>query len=231
MEAIILAGGLGTRLRQAVPDLPKPMAPINGRPFLEHQLAYWAGQGVRRFVISTGYKHHVIQQHFGERYHDAAIVYAVEETPLGTGGGLLLAMTELRSSGPWLVLNGDTFFNVVLADLSAFHRLKSADLTLSLFPVNENARYTGVEIDGEQRLTALSGERGSQQLINGGVYMLSPSVFSGCRFRAGDKASFEEDILSDALKSQKRLYGFVSSGAFVDIGIPEDYARAAKLLP
>jgi D-glycero-alpha-D-manno-heptose 1-phosphate guanylyltransferase len=231
MEAIILAGGLGTRLRQTVPDLPKPMAPVNGRPFLEHQIRYWAGQGVRRFVISVGYKHHVIQQYFGERYHGTSIAYAIEEAPLGTGGGLLLAVTELHSPGPWLVLNGDTFFDVILADLSAFHTLKSADLTLSLFPVTDNPRYTGVEMDGEHRIKALSAQCGSQQLINGGVYILSPSALSGCRFRAGDKASFEREILSEALKSQKLVYGFVSTGTFVDIGIPEDYARAAELLP
>jgi len=230
MEAIILAGGLGTRLRQAVPDLPKPMAPINGRPFLEHQIAYWFRQGVRRFIISVGYKHQVIEQHFGERYHGAAIAYAVEKSPLGTGGGLLLAMIELRSPGPWLVLNGDTFFEVPLADLVAFHTLKDADLTLSLFPITDNPRYTGVEIDGEQRVTALTAQCDGEQLINGGVYMVSPSAFAGCRFQAGEKASLEDEILREAVESHKRLYGYVSSGTFVDIGVPEDYTRAAQLL-
>ena len=231
MEAIILAGGLGTRLRQAVPDLPKPMAPVNGRPFLEHQMAYWLRQGVRRFIFSVGYKHDVIEQYFGEHYQGAAIAYAVEKTPLGTGGGLLLAMTELRSPGPWLVLNGDTFFDVVLTDLSAFHSIKAADFTLCLFSVNDNTRYTGIEIDAEQRITAFAVQcNAGPQLINGGVYMLSKSAFVGSRFRAGDKASLEDEILREALESDKSLYGYVASGTFVDIGIPEDYAHAAQLL-
>ena len=96
MEAIILAGGLGTRLRPAVPNLPKPMAPVNGRPFLEHQIDYWIRQGVRRFVLSVGYMHEAIEGYFGASYRGAEIAYAVERSPLGTGGGLLLAMDDLQ---------------------------------------------------------------------------------------------------------------------------------------
>jgi D-glycero-alpha-D-manno-heptose 1-phosphate guanylyltransferase len=230
-SAIILAGGLGTRLRQAVPDLPKPMAPLDGRPFLEYQMDYWIGQGVRRFVLSVGYRHELIEKHFGASYRGAEVAYAVEAAPLGTGGGLLLAMDKMRASGPWLVLNGDTFFDVSLAELRKFHEAKQAEITLSLFPVENNTRYTGVEIDSAQRITRLkSTSDGSRQLINGGVYLLAETALSGLPYRRGDKASFESDILERALEAGKRLYGYSSNGKFIDIGVPEDYSRAAHLL-
>jgi len=230
-SAIILAGGLGTRLRQAVPDLPKPMAPLDGRPFLEYQMDYWIGQGVRHFVLSVGYKHELIEKHFGATYRGAEVDYAVETEPLGTGGGLLLAMSTIRAAGPWLVLNGDTFFDVSLAELRKFHEAKQAEITLSLFPVENNTRYTGVEVDSAQRITILkSTGDGSRQLINGGVYLLSKAALSGLPYRTGDKVSFESDILERALEAGKRLYGYSSNGKFIDIGVPEDYSRAAHLL-
>lgn len=231
IPAIILAGGLGTRLRQAVPDLPKPMAPLEGRPFLEYQMDYWIAQGVRRFVLSVGYKHELIEKHFGPAYGGAEVAYAVEAAPLGTGGGLLLAMGAMRSAGPWLVLNGDTFFDVDLAGLVNFHETRQAEITLSLFPVENNTRYTGVEIDDAQRITKLkSVSDGGRRLINGGVYLLAETALAGLPYRPGDKASFESDILEKALEAGKRLYGYSCSGKFIDIGVPEDYARAARLL-
>lgn len=231
IPAIILAGGLGTRLRSAVPDVPKPMAPLNGRPFLEHQLDYWIGQGVRRFVLSVGYKHETIAHHFGKSYRGAQIDYTVEAEPLGTGGGLLLATGKITTTGPWLILNGDTFFEVGLADLADFHEQKRADITLSLFPVDNNTRYTGVEIDDGQRITGLKAVGGnSRQLINGGVYLMGATALSGLPFHPGDKVSLENDLLTQALASGKRLYGHTVRGRFVDIGVPEDYVRAAHIL-
>ena len=112
--AIILAGGLGTRLRSAVPDLPKPMAPIAGRPFLAHQMDHWIGQGVSRFVLSVGYRHEAISSHFGRRFHGAAIDYVVETSPLGTGGAVKLATAGLPRDEYTLLLNGDTYFDVPL---------------------------------------------------------------------------------------------------------------------
>ncbi len=231
IPAIILAGGLGTRLRSTVPDVPKPMAPLNGRPFLEHQLDYWIDQGIRHFVLSVGYRHDIIEQHFGKSYRGADIDYAVESEPLGTGGGLLLAAGKIADSGPWLVLNGDTFFEVRLGNLADFHREKQADITLSLFPVDNNTRYTGVEIDDGQRITGLkSVGNGSRQLINGGVYLMEAAALSGLPFRPGDKFSLENDLLAQALVSGKRLFGHTVSGRFIDIGVPEDYVRAAGML-
>lgn len=230
MEAVILAGGLGSRLRPVVPDLPKPMAPVDGRPFLEHQMDYWIGQGVRRFVLSVGYKHELIEKYFGASYHGAEVAYAVETTPLGTGGGLLLAVGKICASGPWLILNGDTFFDIRLAELRKFHETKQAEITLSLFPVENNTRYTGVKVDSAGRITRLqSVGDGSRQLINGGVYLLGETALSGLPYHVGDRASFESDILEKALEVGKRLYGYSSSGKFIDIGTPEDYERVASV--
>ena len=117
--AIILAGGLGTRLRSTVPDLPKPMAPIAGRPFLAHQMDHWIGQGVSRFVLSVGYRHEAISSHFGRRFHGAAIDYVVETSPLGTGGAVKLATAGLPRDEYTLLLNGDTYFDVPLRDRNA----------------------------------------------------------------------------------------------------------------
>src|SRR3954452_20948621 len=109
MQAIILAGGKGTRLRSAVPDLPKPMAPVAGRPFLEHQMAYWVSQGVNRFVLSVGYKAQIIIDSVGAQFRNAEVVYATEDSPLGTGGAVLHARAQLKPNEPFLVINGDTF--------------------------------------------------------------------------------------------------------------------------
>jgi D-glycero-alpha-D-manno-heptose 1-phosphate guanylyltransferase len=229
MEAIVLAGGLGTRLRTAVPALPKPMAPVNGRPFLEHQLDYWAGQGVTRFILSVGYRHEAITGHFGKTYHNVPVSYAVEDRPLGTGGGLLLAAASLRNAGAFLVLNGDTYFEVGLASLREFHAATDATLTLALFRSPQHGRYTGLRTGSTGEVLSLSaGEPGG--LANGGVYLMERGLLEEGPWQASSPVSLEEDILPFALRSSKRVYGLECSGRFLDIGIPEDYARAAELL-
>jgi len=181
MEAIILAGGLGSRLRATVPDLPKPMAPIHGRPFLEYLLDYWVGQGVNRFVLSVGYKRDIIEEHFATRYKGTEVDYAVEDQPLGTGGGLLLALKHLRRTGPFLIMNGDTFFEVDLAPMRRYHQEKRADLTIALREVEANSRYGSVGIDKEAKITTFDNRArtSGRALINGGVYLAEKSAFAG----------------------------------------------------
>lgn len=231
-SAIVLAGGLGTRLRDAVPDLPKPMAPINGRPFLELLLDYWIGQGIREFILSVGYKHDHITGHFGEHYGEASIKYAIERTPLGTGGGLLLAAAQRTSDTPVLILNGDTFFAVSLERISEFHQSKNSDWTFALFQTDEAARYMGMQVAGDGRIESLrSGAAGQAGLLaNGGVYIASPRALHGCGYKAGDKASLEDDIMSGLLGQGAGLYGMLCHDCFIDIGIPQDYHRASHLL-
>jgi len=229
MEAIVLAGGLGTRLRAAVPDLPKPMAPVNGRPFLEHQLDYWAQQGVTRFILSVGYRHDAVTSHFGTVFHGIPVVHVVEDQPLGTGGGLLLAAGSLAAPGPFLILNGDTYFEVALELLRASHAAHGADLTLSLFRSPQQGRYTGLIIgEAGEVLSLNAGEKGG--LANGGVYLMERGFFEGGPWRPSSRVSLEEDILPTALRTGKRLFGLECPGRFLDIGVPEDYARAADLL-
>jgi D-glycero-alpha-D-manno-heptose 1-phosphate guanylyltransferase len=227
--AIILAGGMGTRLRSVVTDVPKPMAPINGRPFLEHQMDYWIKHGVTQFVISVGYMKEVIMDHFGGSYRNTPLTYAVEEQPLGTGGGLLLAANGL--SEPFLVLNGDTFFEVDLIKLRTFHAEKSSEWTFSLFKANEANRYMGMDVNNNGEIVSLKSTKANLgHLANGGVYLMNPTVFEKLTFKLGHKLSLEDDLLSAFLKQGGKLFGTPFNGAFIDIGIPHDYYRAAEVL-
>ena len=229
-SAVILAGGLGTRLRSAVPDLPKPMAPIGGRPFLEYQLDYWISQGVSRFVLAIGYRHEVIVQHFGLRYKGVEIEYAVEEHPLGTGGGFLAAAEKVGCREPFLILNGDTYFGVDLNVLNAHALEYDADWCFSLFKTSENGRYMGIEVSPEGRITSLkSGIEQGSRLANGGVYWVHPRVLSEAP-SLGEKMSLEDDLFPRAFAAGRRLFGIEFTGTFIDIGLPNDYHRASTLL-
>ncbi len=229
-SAVILAGGLGTRLRSAVPDLPKPMAPIGGRPFLEYQLDYWIRQGVSRFVLSVGYRHEAIVQHFGLCYKGVEIEYAVEERPLGTGGGFLAAAEKVGHREPFLLLNGDTYFGVDWNVLNAYALEHDADWCMSLFRTSEKGRYMGIEVSTEGRVTSLkSGIEQGSRLANGGVYWVHPRVLSEAP-SLGEKISLEDDLFPKAFAAGRRLFGIEFTGTFIDIGLPEDYHRASTLL-
>jgi D-glycero-alpha-D-manno-heptose 1-phosphate guanylyltransferase len=227
--AIILAGGMGTRLRSVVPDLPKPMAPINGRPFLEYQMDYWINQGVKNFIISVGYMKEVIMDHFGSSYKTTPLSYSIELEPLGTGGGLLLAAQGL--SEPFLVLNGDTFFEVELKILMKFHLNRSSEWTFSLFRANEIGRYMGIKTTPDGEITSFqSGVEDVNRLANGGVYLLNQTVIEKLKGFYGHKLSLEEDILIELVNQGSKLYGMEFDKKFIDIGLPDDYFRASQIL-
>lgn len=229
--AIILAGGLGTRLRSVVPDLPKPMAPVAGRPFLEILLDYWIDQGVDRFVLSVGYRHDAITGHFGKRYRNADLDYVIEQTPLGTGGGLLLAAEKLDGDDYFLLLNGDTYFAVDLAALTQFAIVADADWCFGLFRANEAGRYMGMEVGADGAIGALKSGAGEPgRLANGGVYLIRPRALAASAYQAGQKVSLEDDILPSAKLAGQRLFGKECTGNFIDIGVPHDYALASTLL-
>jgi D-glycero-alpha-D-manno-heptose 1-phosphate guanylyltransferase len=233
ITAIVLAGGLGTRLRSVVPDLPKPMAPVGGRPFLEHQLDYWIDQGVGRFVLSVGYRHEVVRAHFGDSYRGVPVAYAVETVPLGTGGGLLLAVGQLLDDEPFLLLNGDTFFAVELATLRAFAAARAADCCLALFAAEPGDRYLGVDVDAEGRIRSLrAGDTVGSRMINGGVYLIRPAALRAAGF-VGVPAmplSLESDVFPACLALGQRFHGMRSDGRFIDIGVPHDYHRAISVV-
>jgi D-glycero-alpha-D-manno-heptose 1-phosphate guanylyltransferase len=229
--AIVLAGGLGTRLRKVVADVPKPLAPINGRPFLEYQLDYWIEQGVTDFVISVGYMRERIMEHFSDQYRGSTVRYSVEESPLGTGGGVLVAAQHLSSDEPFLLLNGDTFFEVDLCALQAFHSEHVSDWTFSMFRANESGRYMGMKVDAGGRITDLGSSLGVEgALANGGVYLVDPAVLSSSGWSVGAMLSLEADIVPGLFENGVRFYGLESAGRFIDIGVPSDYALAASVL-
>lgn len=229
--AVILAGGLGTRLRSVVPDLPKPMAPIEGKPFLEYQMDYWIAQGIRRFVLSIGYRHEAISAHFGSSYQAAHIDYVVEAEPLGTGGGLLLAAQEIQAGEPFLLLNGDTYFSVGLSMLTDFFHQNDADWCFALFRAQEVGRYMGLDIDADGRIASFDGDmRQAGRLANGGVYCVNPRALRQLASQPGDRVSLEDGIFREALSSGQRMFGREFTGTFIDIGVPADYRRAAELI-
>ena len=227
--AIILAGGLGTRLKKIVQDLPKPMALISGRPFLEYQMHFWISEGVTKFILSVGYLKQTIIDHFGDSYHTASINYSVEDEPLGTGGALLFAAQGLTET--FLVLNGDTFFEVNLNDLCLFHNKHNAEWTMSLFRSKDLDRYMGVDLEDNGEILSLqSGGNEFTLLANGGVYLVNPSALKRLNYKPYTKSSLENDVLPKFISLGGGLYGLESSGKFIDIGVPEDYYRAQKIL-
>lgn len=207
------------------------MAPINGRPFLEHLLDYWISEGVGRFVLSVGYRHEVITGHFGNKYRSADIEYAVEEIPLGTGGGFVMAAKTLDSKSPFLAINGDTYFEAKLAALTELRDREDADWCFSLFRTSEPGRYLGLDVAEDGRIVSLgAGKDGGERVANGGVYLVHPRVVAGLATVAGEKLSLEDDVFPSAIESGQRLYGREFTGAFIDIGLPRDYHRAAEML-
>ncbi len=227
-RAIVLAGGLGTRLKSAVPDVPKPMAPVNQRPFLEYLLDYWIDQGIEHFILSVGYLHDRIIQHFGPRYKTANLEYAIESAPLGTGGGFLLAAEKLRDGDPFLLLNGDTYFAVDFKKLSDYFYASNADWAFSLFHTRDTVRYLSIDVAVNGKVNALKAPPSqSSALANGGVYMVHPRALEAT---VPTRLSLEEDLLPRALAKGKRLFGFEFSGAFIDIGVPDDYQRAGHII-
>jgi len=230
VNAVILAGGFGTRLREAVPNIPKPMAPIRNRPFLEYLMDYWIVQGVRSFTLSVGYMAEVFIQHFGDKYKNIPIYYAIENKPLGTGGGLLFATEGLKET--FLVLNGDTYCEVSLTALQTFHRENSSNWTFTLFRSNKVGRYMGVKLNESGKITSLQSGKGRLgDLANGGVYMMNPSALDHARHGADyEKKSLEDELVTEFVKLGGILHGFETAGRFIDIGVPEDYYRASDYL-
>lgn len=219
MEAIVLAGGLGTRLKSVVTNLPKPMAPIEEKPFLEYLLKYLENNGITRVILSVGYKWETIKEYFGNTYNNLELVYSIEDEPLGTGGAIKKAILKVTKDEVYII-NGDTFFNVNLSSLSL---KKNSHLILSLKRMHNFDRYGCVESNKNNTVTAFT-EKGYRKRgnINGGVYLTTKSIFD--TFKLTDKFSFEE-FLQDNFK-ELNIHVKIFENYFIDIGIPEDYKKA-----
>lgn len=227
MEVIILAGGLGTRLRSEVKDVPKCMAPVAGKPFLWYLLKDLVKYPeVTRIILSVGYLREVIFDWIDQVKDEFPFEfdYAIEEQPLGTGGGIKLALSKAHTNDV-IVLNGDTFFNINLSELYDAHRLYSSSVTLALKPMQDFDRYGRVIIDAvDNRVVEFKEKEYCKEgLINGGIYVISrvESIFEGLP----EKFSFETAVFEPQCKIGK-LFGVVQNRYFIDIGIPEDYKRA-----
>lgn len=222
-EAIILAGGLGTRLRNTIPDLPKCMAPVAGRPFLFYVINYLRSQGIERFIFSLGYKHEIIEEYLNDQFSTLNFQCSVEESPLGTGGAIKLACLKTTNANV-LVANGDSIFKIDLGELAMIHNDNEADATLALKPMTNFDRYGIVETDKNNCITKfLEKQFRKQGTINGGVYLLNIRSFIENKWP--NVFSFETDFLESG---RYRFYGSVQDEYFIDIGIPEDYNRAQK---
>jgi len=216
MKAVILAGGFGTRLQSVVKDVPKPMADINKRPFLEYLLERLISANVTEVVLSVGYKQDIIKNYFKDKYKSIDILYASEDKPLGTGGALKKSLKLLNTKENVLVLNGDTFYNL---DIKKFYQSALLNnLTLSLKPMQNFDRYGSVEIEGECISSFREKSYVDKGLINAGVYLMKSNLLE----------SVKEELFSfeDFLQEQKCIHYYVEDSYFVDIGIPQDYKKA-----
>jgi D-glycero-alpha-D-manno-heptose 1-phosphate guanylyltransferase len=222
MQAVVLAGGLGTRLRSAVPDRPKPLALVAGRPFLHVLLESLERQGVRHVVLAIGYLGEMVRAAVGDRFGGIDVSYSVEEQPLGTGGGLKLALAHVR--GPHaFVLNGDTYVDVDLPAMLSAHVASRASITVATVEVPDASRYGTVEVVGGRITAFVAAGRPGPGTINAGVYAMATDALAGEPEAAA--FSFERDFLQARL-DRLAPHSFPAGPAFIDIGTPTDYARA-----
>jgi D-glycero-alpha-D-manno-heptose 1-phosphate guanylyltransferase len=229
IEAIVLAGGQGTRLRTIVRDLPKPMADIAGRPFLWWLMTRLNQQSVGRVILSVGYKSGAIQDYFGAAFDGMEISYAVESEPLGTGGAMKLALEKAREPEV-IVLNGDTYADVDLQGLMCRFDSSGSDLAVAVTHLNNSARYGSLVIEEKTSIiTGFSEKQGpAAGYVNAGVYCLRRDMF--VKYSAPAKFSFERDFLPKNL-GILRAIAVKAVRAFVDIGVPRDYTAAQTLIP
>jgi len=225
MEAIILAGGFGTRLQSVVKDRPKALSEVAGKHFLEYVIGYLQNHGVNRFVFSLGYLGEQIVEFLESYYPNLDYKVFIETSPLGTGGAIKKVI-ELTSEADIFIVNADTFFDVDLKAMHQFHLEASADCTISLKEMHNFDRYGCVLVNDTNRITSFK-EKSYQNsgLINGGFILLNKKCFLQNSEQLTQVFSFEQDFLEKQLNNIL-VTGFVSEGYFIDIGIPEDYIKA-----
>lgn len=225
IKAIVLAGGFGTRLKHITKDTPKPMAPINGVPFLAFVLDHLIKYGITDITLAVSYKRDVIKDYFKDSYHDASIRYSVEDTPLGTGGAIVKAI-DGATDADYLIINGDTLFPVNIGEMYQDFISSPANIQIAVKHMDETGRYGRIDFD-EKNVVQKFVEKGENVpgYINGGIYILNPVILSS--FEDGQTFSFEDKVLTKNIKSNHTIV-YSSEEYFIDIGIPDDYERAKK---
>ena len=227
--AILLAGGLGTRVRAVSPHLPKPFIPVAGKPFIEWILRYWAQTGLRSFVISLGHLAHVGEEYFRNRPEDGLEIHTISETePLGTGGAVLYARQLALQADPVLIANGDSIF---LADPTPMWQALESDsvdgVILSAI-MEDTSRYGVLRVADDGTLLGFYEKRPGRGAINAGVYLLRKRVFD--RFPTKLPLSMETEVFPQLIAAGVRLMAHPDRAAFLDIGTPEELLRATAFL-
>jgi NDP-sugar pyrophosphorylase family protein len=223
MTAVILAGGLGTRLKSVVADRPKVLAEVHGRPFLAYLLDRLAAAAVRRTVLCTGHLGEQIHERFGAKFGNMTLIYSQESAPLGTAGALRLALSAVESPSA-LVLNGDSYCDVDLRAFADHHDALGSEATLVLARVPDSARFGQVDFEPDHRIRAFleKGARPGAGWINAGVYLIARAAAE--TIPAGRAVSLEREVFPAWIG--RRFYAFPSEGRFLDIGTPESYRQA-----
>lgn len=222
-EIIILAGGKGSRLKSVIGHLPKSMALVNGRPFIDYVILYYLAQGFQQFIISLGQGQEQLSAHIQLAWKHIHVQFAIEAAPLDTGGAIRNAVDH-ASGDTVLVINGDSYFALDIEALSIFHHMCGAECTIAVKQVPDTSRYGRIEIRKDYGIASFQ-EKGIQGegLINGGAYLINTRMFKAYDFPT--RFSFEKDYLQQYFHS-KRIFTVKDNGYFIDIGIPEDLARA-----
>ena len=224
-EIVILVGGLGTRLRGLVPDLPKPLAPVAGRPFLTYLLDEFAQGGMRRAILATGYMAEKIEQLIGDRWQGMEVIYSRETEPLGTGGAIRQAAQLLAGDAAHFT-NWDTFARIDLGELEKFTRARQLPMGMALAWVPDSARYGAVDIEADRVVGFQEKESIGGGYINTGTYFLTSSAIAALPI--ANNYSFETEVLRPQALAG-RVAAFGKSRDFIDIGVPDDYRRAQDL--
>jgi len=200
------------------------MAPVNDKPFLEYLLNFLTGQDIQRVILSVGHKHEMIEEHFKDRYKHIVISYAIEDEPLGTGGGIVNALQQVEGEMAF-AMNGDSMFRIDLQAMLNHHLKNEADLTMALRFLDDTSRFGTVKIDSTRRVTGFVEKKqdSGEGYINGGIYLINKRFLTSSTF--GKKFSIEKDCFEKCYKNSG-LYGFPAKGYFLDIGVPEDYMTA-----
>lgn len=227
IDVVVLCGGMGTRLKGILGDNPKPMAKIDERPFLDILVGYTATFGFKRFILCAGYKAESIQEYYKSKKSRVEILIIEEEELLGTGGAVKNAEALIQSS-PFLILNGDSFFDIDLCKFIDFHLSKKALLSVALISAKDAKDYGSIEIDSLDRVVRFSEKEkaGRGSLINAGIYLFNSEVLS--LMPSNKKFSLEYDFFPKIVG--REFYGYLAKGLFVDIGTPERYIQARQLL-
>lgn len=225
MEAIILAGGLGTRLAHIVNDTPKSMALVYGRPFLKYVLDNLKKYRFKHIVLAVGHMREQIMDYVGNEYEGVGITYSIEESLLGTGGGIRQALSFCNDSEVY-VLNGDSFLEVDFNAMRDFHLMKSSDVTIATKHMIDFERYGTINIDNISKRILSFNEKTYQKegTISGGVYLIKRDILDNIK---EEKFSIEKDIFENR-SLNLNMYAFETGGYFIDIGVPEDYYRAQE---